>query len=568
MSANEAGRNPDQKQPTSQRRRDVPGCIKYIILLFLLLLLFGEYYAGEFRRFPDVPQIIWLILFIKLLLIILLIILIWVQRRLNCEITLPSGCTATEYDAALDKLIIRVKGTASGAVFGHYTLEVVGTTIPVIYPGGGGSGTAPVTNGELGKLDVSGFEPTAGLVVRLTVFPSGAGGTSVCQKTFEIKREMVYITAIGGVTAQVMGVHPVDPTEPLKLVKVDDLPATPEASLASGISIEGGADVWGCGREMSEYVLQYQAVASPNPPWQRDEPAGWTNINAPLPFGVNDLLHPRTYSYLGTMLPNYVLNGELTRRWALRQILQSIFPFIKAPRWITEPIGWNTGGLNGRFTVRLRVQHQPLLPPPDAPPPEIYDAATVWLDNRPIDGKITNMSIAGGGALAVCDELLLSQFVKLTPTVHKVNANIEGRAWDPIILNSYPHTGHPNDNFAGYELQFKKDGGAWAIPPIPHPGTRVPNILQEGPLPALPAGTGTLASWDIVGALDAGPLPGGIPPDPYPKIYRKQRCAYLIELHVSDTTNVGGSGTPHQTWDYFPFCIMNDLPDGMVFPVP
>jgi hypothetical protein len=567
MSTNDVRRNPDQKQP-GRKIRDIPGCIKYIILLFLLLLLFFELYAGEYRGFPKVSQAVWLILLFKLFLILLILILIWVQRQLTCEITVPSGCTATEYDAALDKLIIRVKGTASGAVFGHYKLEVVGTLIPVIYPGGGASGTAPVNNGDLGKLDVSGFEPTAGLVVRLTVFPSGAGGgTSVCQKTFEIKREMVYITAIGGVTAQVMGVHPVDMTEPLKLVKVDDLPATPEASLASGLSIEGGADVWGCGREMSEYVLQHQAVASPNPPWQRDEPAGWTNINVPLPFGVNDLLHPRTYSYLATMLPNYVLNGELARRWALRQILQSISPLIKAPRWITEPIGWDTSALNGRFTVRLRVQHQPLLLPLDAPPPEIYDAATVWLDNRPIDGKITNMAIAGGGALAVCDELLLSQFVKLTPTVHKVNANIEGRAWDPIILDSYTHTDKPNDNFAGYELRFKKDGGAWAVPSIPHPGIRVPNILQQAPLPALPAGTGTLASWDIVAALDAGPLPGGIPPDPYPKIYRNQRCAYLIELHVSDTTNVGGSGSPHQIWDYFPFCIMNDL-DNMVFPVP
>jgi hypothetical protein len=532
------------------------------LLLFLLILLFAEIYAGEFNRFPEVSWLVWLILIIKLILIIGLLILIWVQRQLNCQITAPIGCAQTEYDAVNDRLIIRVKGTASGTVFGHYTLEVLGTAIPVIYPGGGGSGAVPVINGELGQLDISGMEPTTGLVIRLTVFPAGAGPTKICQQTFDIQRRMVYITKIGGVPAQVMGAHPVDATEPLKLVKADALPPTPEASLASFISVEGGADVYGCGRQMSEYVLQFKSIPSPDPPFQQDDPGPWTNINAPLPFG--DPLHPRTYSFLAGQLPNYVLNGKLTRQWVLRSILQSLFPIIFANRWITEELPWNTSALNGRYTVRLRVQHQPIIGPPAPAPPEIYDTATVWMDNREIDGKITNMAIAGGGGLGVCDELLLSHFVQ---NGHKVNAEIMGRAWDPIILDSYPPALRPNDNFNGYQLQFKKDGGVgWTN--ITNSPTRVPNIFQQSPLAALPADTGVLASWDIVGALDAGPLPGGIPPDPYPKIYRTERCAYLIELYVSDTTHVGDSGSPHQLWDYFPFCIVNDLPNDLPFPVP
>lgn len=558
--------NPERRQPTLQtpkrQVRDLPGCIKYILLLFLLILFFAEIYAGEFNRFPEVSWIVWLILLVKLILIIGLLILIWVQRQLNCEVTAPSGCATTEYDAVNDRLIIRVKGTASGTVFGHYTLEVVGTSIPVIYPGGGASGTAPVVNGELGQLDISGSQPTTGLVIRLTVFPAGAGSNKICSKTFDIQTRMVYITKIGGVPAQVMGAHPVDSTEPLKLIKADALVATPEASLASAISVEGGAYVYGCGRQMSEYVLQYKSIPSPDPPFQQDDPGPWTNINAPLPFG--DATHPFTYSFLSTLLPNYVLNGKLTRQWALRSILQSLFPIVFADRWITEELPWNTTPLNGRFTVRLRVQHQPMVGPPDPVPPELYDTATVWMDNRAIDGKITHMAIAGGGGLGVCDELVLSQFVH---NGHKVNAEIIGRAWDPIILDSYPNTLRPNDNFNAYELQFKKDGGSvWAG--ITSSATRVPNILQQAPLAALPADTGVLASWDIVAALDAGPLPGGMPPDPYPKIYRGQRCAYLIELHVSDTTHIGDSGSPHQVWDYFPFCIVNDLPNNLAFPVP
>ena len=555
--------NPDNRQstiPTKQRVQDVPGCIKYILLLFLLILFFAEIYAGEFRRFPEVSRIVWLILFIKLILIIGLLILIWVQRHLRCEVTAPSGCAETEYDAVNGRLIIRVKGTASGTVFGHYTLEVVGSPIPVIYPGGGGSGTAPVTNGELGQLNITGMEPTTGLVVRLTVFPSGAGSTRVCQKTFDIQRRVVYIDQIGTVIAQVVGTHPVDTTEPLKLVKVNDLPATPEASVGGTISVEGSADVYGCGRQMSEYVLQYQALAPADPPAQQDDAGPWTNINAPLPFG--DATHPRTYLFWGAPVPNYVFNGKLTRQWVLRSVRQSISAFLD--QWKTEKLDWNTSGLNGRFTVRLRVQHQPLVGPPAPTPPEIYDTATVWMDNRTIEARITHMAIAGGGSLGVCEELSLSQFVQ---SGHKVNSEIIGRAWDPIILDSYTPTDRPNDNFNQYTLDFKKNGGTvWTN--ITSSATRVPNILQQSPLPALPAGTGVLALWDIVAALDAGPMPGGTPPDPYPKIYRGQRCAYELELNVTDTTHVNDSGGSHHDRHSFPFCIVNDLPNNLAFPVP
>jgi hypothetical protein len=144
--------------------QDIPGCIKYILLLFLLILLAGEIYAGEFRGFPNLFFVYWLILLIKILLIIGLLFLIWIQRRLNCTLTAPSGCTSVEYDAASDIWFIRVKGTASGTVFGHYTLAVErppGTPFPatIIYPGGGASGTAPVVNGELGRIDVTYVEP-------------------------------------------------------------------------------------------------------------------------------------------------------------------------------------------------------------------------------------------------------------------------------------------------------------------------------------------------------------------------------------------------------------------------
>src|SRR5687767_2330771 len=240
MSANDPRPNPNQKPPGRRPIRDVPGCIKYIILLFLLILLFGEYYAGEYRGFPDVRQIVWLIIFIKLLLILLLIILIWVQRRLHCGITSPAGCTNVEYDPPTDTWFIRVMGTASGTVFGNYTLAVErppGTPYPatIIYPGGGSSGNAIVNNGELGRIDVTNVEP-APMRVILTVNPSGAGSPCVHTSDFDWANRTTSISAIGGVAARwVSGV---------KLITGPPIPAPagPPVSVGGTITADGTAD--------------------------------------------------------------------------------------------------------------------------------------------------------------------------------------------------------------------------------------------------------------------------------------------------------------------------------------
>src|SRR5436305_2583368 len=177
MSANEAGRTQDQRQPTDgsrkQKVRDLPGCIKYILLLFLLFLLAAEIYAGEFRDFARLYWLFWLILLIKILLIIGLIILIWVQGQLNCQITSPKNCAKEDIDPNTGNPRLTVMGTASGAVFGHYTLALQGhPECAVTYPPGGGS--SPVTSGLLGWIDTSAVGPGSYTVV-LQVFPAGAG---------------------------------------------------------------------------------------------------------------------------------------------------------------------------------------------------------------------------------------------------------------------------------------------------------------------------------------------------------------------------------------------------------
>ena len=194
----QSDRQPGNAGPRG-RVRDLPGCIKYFILLFLILLLLAEIYSGEFRRLGDGNWLAWLILLIKLLLIAVLLWLIKVQRSLNCNITAPTGCTEEEPDPVAGKLFVRVKGTASGTVFGHYTLEVRkgAITYPGIisYPGGGASGTAPVINGELGQINTTGLLDATYEIV-LIVYPVGAGSPCIHTITFDLLKIVVYLSRI------------------------------------------------------------------------------------------------------------------------------------------------------------------------------------------------------------------------------------------------------------------------------------------------------------------------------------------------------------------------------------
>ena len=111
---------------------------------------------------------------------------------------------------------------------------------------------------------------------------------------------------------------------------------------------------------------------------------------------------------------------------------------------------------------------------------------------------------------------------------------------------------------------MKKDGSTTWEPIVTGVTNPVPSARQVS-LPAAPGDVGTLHSWDIVGALDAGPPQPG--PPPYPKLYRGERCAYLIQLYVTDTTWINDKGDHHDLDFYWPFCIENDIPDDVAFPL-
>ncbi|MGH8065122.1 MAG: hypothetical protein ACRERE_07735 [Candidatus Entotheonellia bacterium] len=486
----------------------------------------------------------------------------------------PPTCASVAPTATCGLAGVTIVGSAGGGGFASYRIEyrplssAVWSQAGVVYPDCSPASSTP------DHTTPRFAEPLAFLTnlqpdeyeVRLTV--NGLGGPVSAFTTFSLQQSPVVIDKIGQVDARVMGLHPVDPTELLKLVKLGTAATDPQTAVGGSISVVGSADFWGCGREMIEYVLQHRVAplglgSSPQgppppapspapagaPPPQQDDPGPWTDIKPPLPFGSADPNHPRWYWCWPVNLPNFVLNGKLTRIWINDTCL--LFPpsTMHSVRRTAES-AWSTPPLNGRYTVRLRVRHQDL--PHVGPIIELYDAATVWLDNRDIQVDLTGMAITGGVALDACQELSLSQFLGTT-------ADIIGRAWDPLILDTEPSWLKPNDNFDHYAVDFAKDGGGYVTDNImiPNNTLRVPNELPA--LPAAPNDVGVLATWDIVSALDAGPPPSPYVPPPYPKIYRGERCAYIIHLFATDNAVVS-EGTTHHGNDYWPFCIVNDLP--------
>ncbi|MEM8587194.1 MAG: hypothetical protein AAGG65_03960, partial [Pseudomonadota bacterium] len=135
------------------------------------------------------------------------------------------------------------------------------------------------------------------------------------------------------------------------------------------------------------------------------------------------------------------------------------------------------------------------------------------------------------------------------------------------------NTAQPSDNFGGYTVSIKKDGGSYFPVPIPgpgatpwgppfvgtsrvgDPGTRCPNAVPPGPPPG-PEVVGTLATLDMR-RLDAVCNPA----EPGLTLKRGECCGFVVALSVWDTSICPGlSGGRHEAHDQFPFYICNNLP--------
>lgn len=541
--------NPNVRQPVNERPqrkvKDLPGCIKYILLLFLILLLLAEIYSGEFRRFPDVSWVIWIVLLIKLLLIALLIWLIKVQRTLNGAITAPAAgeCATEEIDTIAGIQFIRVKGTASGTVFGHYTLALSGPfPYTVIYPAGGG--TVPVNNGELGKIDTTALD-NGDYTITLTVFPIGAGAPINRTVTFTLLKIAVYITRAAGVPAVpnwydqaaelVSGMHKV--------------------SIGGGIHLEGSAFVYTClDRKIERYEIRYARVAGGaavplQPAIDAVIPADWPAGNLVHPPTVYDPSKYWPWTKVGP-LPTNLLYDWITQHYGAPSPGGVDYPCLDPRAWNSPAVSPDLEHQGGRYSLLLIVT--------DTQAHRYYDVQHIWLDNWQVQCNIVKFQKPSNGGwidIPPCTDLLLS-WKKL---------RIVGIAWDALIDKDWGVPGPaPNDNFANYSLSYQKQfvgGGVTIISST----SRVPAAMTfPGPtFMPVPADADVLAEWDLL-TLDAGPSPTGKCDAPLPggsehKLYRGCACTYIMSLGVNDKTVEEGATSVHHPSLNRPIKLINDL---------
>lgn len=529
MAAKDVQRFPEQRK--RRRAWDLPHLVKYILLLLLLLLLLAEFAGGEFTK---LSRFTWLILVLKLILIFLLIWLIRLQKALVCKLTGPTGCTDEEVDATAGRLFVRVFGTAAGPAFGSYTVEIrkIGfpTPIPdvVTYPGGGASGAAPVIAGELAQITTTSLIDDA-YEITLNVFPPSAGAPKSCSITFNLLKILVYMSRVGKIPAisQVPIPNNPNPFDPAaELYKGPDL-----VSVGGNLSIEGAAYIYECeDRKIKDYEIRYAPVTVPGgePPQPATDaaiPATWPVANRIVLLEYPTPGHYQPWTRVGPA-PRDLINS-----FTSVTIDAVTFFKLQASRWSSGAAG------SGRLSLILTAQDT-------TPGPHRYhDIQHIWLDNKSIFALITGIE-----GVAPCADVKLKDFLGST-------INILGLAWDPLIDDAFPDTA-PNDNFDKYRLTLVKQGVGSRL--ITDPNSRVIVPFRKTGPPPTPAEQGTLATFDIVAALDGGLATS----DPAVNLPRGESCAYYFVLGVWDKTRLNDDTDTHHATHIWPICIVNNIPPG------
>jgi hypothetical protein len=500
---------------------------------------------------------------------------------LTAEIDAPPACSSLSFVPACSNLAgLEITGTAAGAAFTSYALtySLGGPAIntAVVYPNCSSppmnpSSSTPVSGGILGFLNIDLLPPnTTSATVYLDVYGSGGLHLQV-SADFEFAINDVAITAVATVAAS-RAVDPFNPTP--TLIKLLPNPSNPgfEISIGGDVSVTGSAYADGCGSLMTQYQLAaFGPVAGAIPlPVPVPSPTGPLTSSTGL-FGfpiIAPVIYDGTAAHpwssqciFGGPTPNLILNGDLVASWTTETCTLSILPPLSySIPVISSNENWSTGA-SGRYLVYLEVDEAPVSPPGAPQVPAGEDNVVVWIDNYPVTGAITAV-----GNVVGCGDLFLSQYVG-TPAL------VKGVAWDfPIDISSPQKV--PNDNFGSYALTYQKNGGTPqaflasdytpnGAPAGTTPNVRVPNLWQAAaPNPATQSGI--LASWNIVAALDGGapadPTNPCAPPAGSPwKLPRGCRCAYVIQLSVTDNTWVGNGGDDHNTLVSFAINIINDI---------
>jgi hypothetical protein len=528
-----------------KQRPDIPRYIKYFLLVLLLILLIGEIRMGEFREISNAGWLTWFILFIKIILIIGIIILIWVQQYLKCQITAPTGCTEEQPDPIVGMLFVKVFGTASGAVFGSYTLDVQRDGDPPIagivnYPGGGASGSSPVIAGELGTINTTSLMDGA-YTITLKVYPSGYGSPHVCTASFNLLKTIVYVNRVAGVQAISLPSNP-NPFDPgAELCTFFAIAPDPAKfhirSMGGGMHVTGAAYIYECAlRKIKKYEIRYAHVALPGtePP----QPVKGSSIPALWPATQSLVLFeysiPDEYQPWTRIGPAAT---DLINSWNSMTIGLTTF-------YKLNPTSWDSGiAGSGRFSLLLTAE--------DTMGITYHDIQHIWLDNKGIIGQIVKLQYFdaknGWTDIAPCTDI----------NFRLGKIRIMGLAWDPVIDENWWPASEPNDNFDYYNLIYWKQFGP-AIAITANLPNRIPALPVATPVPVpTAADAGELTLWDL-NLLDAGPRPSPGAIAPNSQLYRGESCSYDLQLFVTDRTIVS-EGTTHYAYSTVPIKLVNDL---------
>jgi hypothetical protein len=486
-------------------------------------------------------------------------------QPLTCNLNAPKNCVEESLISSKAIIGVEIGGTAGGAFCSHYTLEwrkagsAAWRSDGIRYLGAPepSQGICGVISGTLGYLQTLPLVEPGPIEIRLCVFSSLTGvAAKCCTIAFTLQRSLACISGIEGFTAATPpGVF--DPTAQIVNGDGDVL------SFGTELKIFGSAWIGGCHlRDIKSYTLSYHSgfVTDPLLPgfvqfWQVD-------YIVPLQKDAN---------------MNKVFERELTNRW--RELKICLPPpigcivlsnYLEGIRWSTEvprsypivPSGlpyWQSTPLpqtncqSGKYTLRLKVE--------DESGNVVYRLRPVWFDNKRIYGDISQ--IAG---VPVCEAIRLSKFAGLDCKT-EWPVQLMGIAYDQYIEEG--NSSVPSDNFGGYTLRIKKEGGPWFQIPIPgasipadyvgssrvgDPGERCANAVPTGPSP-LTEVDGILTVLDMR-RLDAVCNPS----EPALTLKRGECCTYIFELYVWDKSICPGiAGGCHYVYDHFSIYICNDL---------
>jgi hypothetical protein len=554
-SSQQVGATPNLSERAPRRRtaESTPGCIKLIILGVLLALLASEIagafqfarlgdrisvaqQSGDFGRFAGDNWLLGLMILITLFLIALIIFLIQVQRILNCNIAYPTAglCAVEDINPTTQRRSITVKGTASGTVFGHYTLAVSSADLGPL-PGGvityPHATTIPVSGAAgddvLGMFDSTIYDG-GGYTITLTVYPAGAGSSISCSVTFSLLKVAVAISHVAGIAASVGGIaNPFDPNA--QLVSGGAI-----KSVGGAMHIKGAAEIFGCStRKIKDYTIRPHQLTSlaavpADPATNAPIPPEWAAAIdlSPLPLQYTS---PDQYNFFTIVRP-------------VTDLLNSLYdwqPFGPPGMWKLQPTTWNSVGLNGRYRFLLMAE--------DTLGNRYYDTQIAWLDNQDISPFVHIVKYEGHNVhnglwepIQPCEDVHMSDYDKL---------RIVGLAWDRLIDPTLAAV-VPNDNFGSYSLSFWK-GILVTADSIPNAvAGRVPAFTDHDPTPA---DADVLGVWDLT-LLDPAT------PSPYNaanQLARGDSCTFTIELFATDTTLVN-EGDTHHSYAWGSLKIIND----------